>query len=338
LDALRSYDEPERQLKRGDTLALSSETEHFDGERYHITLDGKVVPTRGTRTLSWFSEWQGEALTEASHLPFAWVTRPKAPVFDAPKGRKIDEVTRRDRLDVLEEVSIGANRWLRIGEARWMHANHLNEVRKIERPDGTGQHPQWFDVDLGEQVVVAYHDDRPVYATLTSSGRPPNRTPRGNYPVWGKAASITMKSQAYDEGSYYVNRVPWVLFFQAHNALHGAYWHDRFGMVKSHGCVNLAPKDAQYLFEWLAPKLPPGWTAVRYWDLSQAPVVHVRNSRLRKPVVQERNIGPPDPRDEAERLDRALAQREAREREAELADQLQSTGSAAPGHGFTSNR
>jgi hypothetical protein len=159
-------------------------------------------------------------------------------------------------------------------------------------------------------VVVAYQHDQPVYVTLTSSGRPPNNTPRGNYPVWGKASAITMKSQQYDDTPYYVNRVPWVMFFQAHNALHGAYWHDRFGAVKSHGCANLSPKDARYLFDWLEPKLPPGWTAVRYWNLTEAPVVHVRNSSRLKPWSQERNIGPPDKEDEAERLNEAVARRE----------------------------
>ena len=125
-----------------------------------------------------------------------------------------------------------------------------------------------------------------------------------------------MKSQAYDDAPYYVNRVPWVMFFQAHNALHAAYWHDRFGAVKSHGCANLSPLDAHYLFDWLEPPLPPGWTSVRYWNPQQAPVVHVRNSeRTKKPIFQERNIGPPDRNDEAERLATALTRREAAERE-----------------------
>jgi hypothetical protein len=167
--------------------------------------------------------------------------------------------------------------------------------------------------------VVAYVEDKPVYATLLSSGREPNHTPSGDYPIWGKVSSITMKSQAYDDQPYYVNRVPWVLFFQAHNALHGAYWHDVFGVTKSHGCANLAPKDARYLFEWLEPKLPPGWTAVRALDLTQAPVAHVYDSSRRRPFFQERNVGPPDKDDEAERVAQAIARRDAQLREAELA-------------------
>jgi hypothetical protein len=282
-----------------------------------------VIPVNKTTPVKNYSEWQGITLSGNEHFPFGWVTPNKAPVYDAPKGKKIDELARRTRVDIFEEEGEGRGRWVRIGEGRYMKAEHLNEVRKLERPEGTGTHRQWIDVDLGEQVVVAYENDRPVYATLTSSGRPPNSTPRGNYPVWGKASAITMKSQDYDDEPYYVNRVPWVMFFQAHNALHGAYWHDRFGAVKSHGCANLAPKDSRFLFDWLEPKLPPGWTAVRYWDLTQAPVVHVRNSQKKKPIVQERNIGPPNKEDETARLEAAMARREAKEREqaAQLAAQ-----------------
>jgi hypothetical protein len=331
-ESLESGLEPERQLARGDTIALADGTKQFAGENYHVTVDNKVVPVAGTVIVKNYSEWQGIALDATMHVPFAWVTPHKAAVYDAPKGKKIDELPRRTRVDILEDIEEGKNRWVRIGEGRFMRASQLNEVRKIERPLGTGSHAQWVDVDLGEQVVVAYLGAEPVYATLTSSGREPNHTPRGNYPVWGKASAITMKSQAYDDEPYYVNRVPWVLFFQAHNALHGAYWHDRFGNVKSHGCANLAPRDARYLFDWLEPKLPPGWTAVRYWDLTQAPHVHVRNSQMRKTFFQERNVGPPDKDEEAARLEQAVARREAKAREeAELA--AQATGQTEGANG-----
>ena len=335
VDALRAHEEPERQLSRGDTIALPPSSmglpsgTTFEGVRYHVSADGKVLPTEGTYQLKSFSEWQGVPLGASDRIPFAWVTPRKAKVYDRPKGTVLEELERRTRVDVLEEVMDGTQRWIRIGEGRFIRADQLNEVRKIARPEGSGSNERWIDVDLGEQVVVAYVRDQPVFATLTSSGRPPNRTPRGNYPVWGRASAVSMKSQEYDDKPYYVNRVPWVIFFQAHNALHAAYWHDRFGTVKSHGCANLAPKDARYLFEWLEPRVPAGWTGVRNWDLTSAPVVHVRDSSRTKPFVQERNIGPPDKEDEAKRVEQAIARRAAQAAaEAQLAAQA---GVIAPG-------
>jgi hypothetical protein len=315
LQALHDHAEPERQLGRGDTIALAPNIEQFEGESYYVTVDDKVVPTHNTHIVDSASDWQGVVLTPETHLPFGWVTTPKTQIYSAPDGPKIEEALRRTRFDIFEEQTVGKNRWLRIGDERWVKGKQINVVRKIERPAGTGTHPQWFDVDLGEQVVVAYRNDQPVYATLTSSGREPNHTPRGNYPIWGKVTAITMKSQEYDDVQYYVNRVPWVMFFQAHNALHGAYWHDRFGITKSHGCANLSPKDAHYLFDWLEPALPAGWTAIRNWDLTQTPVAHVHDSHKPRDMFQERNVGPPDKGDEAERLDKAVARREAKERD-----------------------
>jgi lipoprotein-anchoring transpeptidase ErfK/SrfK len=61
---------------------------------------------------------------------------------------------------------------------------------------------------------------------------------------------------------YAVARVPWVMYFHGDQALHGAYWHDQFGTARSHGCVNLAPRDARWLFAWAPPRLPDGWDAV----------------------------------------------------------------------------
>ncbi len=57
-------------------------------------------------------------------------------------------------------------------------------------------------------------------------------------------------------------RVPWVKYFEGANGLHAAFWHEEFGRRKSHGCVNLAPRDARVFFDFTEPALPPGWTAI----------------------------------------------------------------------------
>ena len=174
----------------------------------------------------------------------------------------------------------------------WVCADAVNEVRKLDRPEDRRRRAstKWIDVDLGEQVLVAYEDDKPVYATLVSSGRA-IPTPMGTYPVWAKVSAISMKNQPYEDKAYFVNKVPWSTFFQWHNAIHGAYWHDRFGVTKSHGCVNVAPLDARHLFEWVTPPLPPGWTGLRPLELLASPTVVVRNSHVKKQFRQDRPIG-----------------------------------------------
>ena len=57
-------------------------------------------------------------------------------------------------------------------------------------------------------------------------------------------------------------------------ALHGAYWHDKFGKVRSHGCINLAPPDAAWLFEWTEPHVPMGWHGARNMNHGTLVYIH----------------------------------------------------------------
>ena len=58
-------------------------------------------------------------------------------------------------------------------------------------------------------------------------------------------------SGAYSQPDfYYLQEVPWTMYFDDQIALHGAYWHDGFGFRRSHGCVNLTITDAHWLFQW----------------------------------------------------------------------------------------
>src|SRR5690606_15301213 len=129
-------------------------------------------------------------------------------------------------------------------------------------------HERWIDVDLERQVLTAYAGSEPVLTTLISSGRgtgtAENATPRGEHRIWVKLRASDMDNLEDPEASRYyaIQSVPWVMYFQKGYGLHGAFWHRDFGRVRSHGCVNLSPLDAQRLFHWTSPRLPAGWTAV----------------------------------------------------------------------------
>ena len=49
---------------------------------------------------------------------------------------------------------------------------------------------------------------------------------------------------------YFLEDVPWILYYDESRALHGAYWHNRFGYPRSHGCVNLPLADAHWIYDW----------------------------------------------------------------------------------------
>jgi lipoprotein-anchoring transpeptidase ErfK/SrfK len=120
-----------------------------------------------------------------------------------------------------------------------------------------------------------------VFATLVSTGRTDGTTPVGVHRVWVKLQVSDMQNladenDANDRDRYSIEDVPYVQYFDRGVALHGAFWHHDFGRPHSHGCVNLAPKDAAWLFGFTAPHLPGGWDSAYPTELEPGTVVRIR--------------------------------------------------------------
>jgi lipoprotein-anchoring transpeptidase ErfK/SrfK len=103
-------------------------------------------------------------------------------------------------------------------------------------------------------------------------------TPKGEFRIWVKLTSSNMDNLEDEEAMKYyaIEDVPYVQYFSSGVGLHGAFWHRGFGRVRSHGCVNLAPLDAQRLFAFTSPHLPAGWTAVLPTATEEGTLVRVR--------------------------------------------------------------
>jgi lipoprotein-anchoring transpeptidase ErfK/SrfK len=117
------------------------------------------------------------------------------------------------------------------------------------RPLGVGPEERWIDVDLSEQTLYVYEGNGLIFETLISSGLPGHETVSGQFRIWYRTASQTMDGArlGYD---YYLENVPYVMYFFEDYALHGTYWHNNFGWPMSHGCVNMRTEDAGWVFEW----------------------------------------------------------------------------------------
>ncbi|MBT8493120.1 MAG: L,D-transpeptidase family protein [Deltaproteobacteria bacterium] len=147
-----------------------------------------------------------------------------------------------------------------IGADRWLGAGDVVFVDRAKPPPLTEPGERWVDIDLDAQTLVAYEGQTPVYVTFVSTGRRKHRTETGIFRIWIKFAETTMNGQMADEPSYSMATVPWTQFYAVDIALHTAYWHDKFGIPRSHGCVNLSPRDARFLYFWTDPNLPAGWS------------------------------------------------------------------------------
>ncbi len=248
------------------------DTFSFEGRRYNLTPDLTLIPAdrfrpiRGSDFHGWATDKEGIA------TPFAIIRREGARkwTWSASKKKMTDggdlefrslvRLTGKQKFydDVLHFETI---------DGVYVDDRHASRVDPAKRwPKWAQQGGKWIDINLTKQVLVAYEGTKMVYATLVSSGEDGLADPetakkvtvRGIYRIHTKWVTTTMDSREVGE-EFELRDVPYVQYFKEGFALHGAYWHDRLGTPKSHGCVNLAPEDARRLFFWTEPSVPPGW-------------------------------------------------------------------------------
>jgi hypothetical protein len=208
------------------------------------------------------SSFAGEKLEPGRPLDVAWVSRKPAKVHDRPQGRVIQRLGRHAVVHI--EVTKGA--WSKLVGGGWMKTSELARAKLATLPEGVGPSDRWIDVDIAQQVLVAYAGPTPMFATLVSTGRntKQSETPLGVHEVWVKLAYSDMDDIDRSDipKNYSIQDVPWVQFFKGSYGFHAAFWHNDFGHRRSHGCINLSPTDARYLFTFTQPILPPGWNAI----------------------------------------------------------------------------
>lgn len=269
---------PSVQFQPGFGIAVASSKTKSGADPFGLTSRGFWVPMRD--------------LIPASPIPFqgarfssdlAWVVRDAAPVYSSPGyRRRAATLERLTAVQVLEEQGRGGVRYVRVGERAWLRAADLVSPTEASVPAGLRPGERWIDIDLRHQTLVAYVGTTPWFATLTSTGRGPadseSATPEGTFRIWIKLRTSDMDNLENVEATenYAIEAVPWVMFFHRGYGIHGTFWHRRFGQVRSHGCVNLAPLDAERLFQWTSPRLPPGWTAVFPYAHELGTLVRVR--------------------------------------------------------------
>lgn len=260
------------------------------GRVWLLTPDTMVVPAERTENMR-RSEFHGVKLAEAGvDLPFGW-NRSKEPLpLYAKEGGGF----------VPSGTTIPAKSWVTIVDAPEKHEDmayfplrdrpglYLGKTTKPEKqldqpvsitraatklPNGVTPGERWIEIKIRPGTLTAYEGMKPVFTTLFSPGKggPPvpgldhekyMTTATGWFPIEWKEKVATMSSEDGEPKIQWYTDVPNQQYLRAPLAMHNSLWHEDFGKRKSKECVNVAPRDGDFLFGWTAPALPEGWNAI----------------------------------------------------------------------------
>jgi len=140
-----------------------------------------------------------------------------------------------------------------------VQAEHLRPVNSAELTQiSPGIPEKLIEVDLRRQLIIAYENQKPVFTTRTATGYFEGDTPRGEFIVERKQPSRHMSSNL-EGNDFDLPGVPWVCYISWTGvSLHGTYWHNNYGTPQSHGCINLTPEAAKWIYRWTEPFVPHG--------------------------------------------------------------------------------
>jgi lipoprotein-anchoring transpeptidase ErfK/SrfK len=276
-----------KRMVKGFYVAIDR-TFRWNDRTWYKTTKGLVTPADRFWTAS-PSKFQGVVVDGTTwKLPIAWGYGGRKQVATYkldPETKALTSAKSVDRLTAIaltgKSEEVAKTEYLETTDGTWVKSAHVRTTKPGPVPTGLGPDERWIDVNLKTQTVVAFVGATPVYASLISSGKEnkdkdkDHRTPTGEWRIREKHITTTMDGDGTAAGDlpYSIEDVPYVQFFHKAFALHGAFWHGNYGVQMSHGCVNLAPLDAKWLFFFTGPSLPAGFHGV--WSRTEHPGTRV---------------------------------------------------------------
>jgi hypothetical protein len=232
------------------------------------------------------SEFAGVELGRATDLPLAFVVKRGVRSFRFEDG----QAEKGDLLEYHAELplsgrfrSLGSVKYWALepsskapGDERWLRHQDVTVVQKrTSFPEFVRDDTRWLDLSVVTDTLVAYQGKRALFVTLLSVARElsaassdtvsasdgPRPIPLGTFAIQQKQVTYLKRdSSTFGEG-FDVLDAPWALELSSGQLIHGAYWHDRFGIEHGAGSFELSPADAARVFRFVGPELPNGWHA-----------------------------------------------------------------------------
>jgi len=204
--------------------------------------------------------FQGVTFTRTPSQPIGWVLTylSQGPLqTKRTPGYGTDDYTghvlnNHEVVTVYATEKVGEEEWYLVGPDEWVHENVIARVIPNTTPPEGVSGDRWIEINLYEQTLAVYENRQLVFATLIASGLDPFWTRPGLFQIFQKLETTPMRGsfEADRSDAYYLEDVPWTMYFDQARALHGAYWRANLGFPQSHGCVNLSVGDSRWLFDW----------------------------------------------------------------------------------------
>jgi len=270
-----AYPRLERDFVGGRALVNSAfafiDMFEADGRRYGLTVDLSILPLDRLSVVE-ASEFAGRVLPEGADLHLAFVRSEREHLYGGNAETGALAIIRPARY---RESFLLSGRRFRVAGQSFLETTDgqfLKDGERLVRVEPRAAMPKWatgkrtwIDVSILRQTLVAYEGARPRFATLISTGRDglgdpltTHSTAQGVFLIHTKHVTATMSGDTADD-EFDLRDVPYVQYFHEGYAFHAAFWHDGFGSPRSHGCINLSPADARYLFTWTDPPVPMRW-------------------------------------------------------------------------------
>lgn len=248
-----------RRTPRGFTYVAYQDRVYQAGKTYYRTRDG-WMSSKDLRA-SEIPLFQGVEFSQHPEHSFGWVL-----TYFSPGGlvetKRTPGYSRSDYtghtlehfelVTIYDQIEVNDRTWYLVGPDEWiMQTAIARVVPRSGAPEGFAW-DRWIEVDLYEQTVSVYQDKQLVFATIIASGDPPHWTYAGVFQIDKKYQVTSMQGRFPKDKSdnYYLEKVPWTMYFDEARAFHGAYWRATLGFPQSHGCVNMSLGDSHWLFDW----------------------------------------------------------------------------------------
>lgn len=253
-------------------------TRKRNGMRYFHIAKGWVPKSHARKAKA--PHFKGVMLTPADlRKRHGFIRVDWARLYHKDGKRTHKRLRRLEYVELLAPITVGKRTLypLKSNPELCVRAKQVGLIDIQKPPKEVGANENWIDVNLAEQVLVAYQGAHPVLATLVSTAR--TVTPTGVFRIERKRAFAIMKSKPTYTKHWDVH-TPWVISIKGRIAMHGVYWHNKFGTPRSHGCVNLAPIDAKWVWDWTEPAMPTGWSRIRSTKDAPGSVVRIRRQKV----------------------------------------------------------